>query len=179
MVRKAVLNDVPDIFELVESYAKKGVMLHRSSSEIYDGIRDFFVYLFPDPRHLARVPRQPLPVAMLRGNGVPAQGERELLSGACALHVCSEDMGEIRSLAVKEGATGKGIGTALVNACIEEARALGLKKVFALTYKTNFFIKRGFKEISKDVLPHKIWGDCIRCVKFPNCDEHAVIIEIK
>lgn len=150
MVRKAVLNDVPDIYELVESYAKKGVMLHRPSSEIYDGIRDFFVFL---------------------------NGEKP--TGACALHICSEDMGEIRSLAVKEGSTGKGVGTALVNACIEEARALGLKRVFALTYKTNFFIKRGFKEINKEVLPHKIWGDCIRCVKFPNCDEHAVIIEIR
>lgn len=144
------MNDVPDVCELVEFYAKKGVMLHRSSSEIYDGIRDFFVF---------------------------CNGEKP--SGVCALHICSEDMGEIRSLAVREGSTGKGIGAALVNACIDEARALGLKKVFALTYKTNFFIKMGFKEIRKEVLPHKIWGDCIRCVKFPNCDEHAVIIEIK
>ncbi|MBI5969561.1 MAG: N-acetyltransferase [Deltaproteobacteria bacterium] len=166
MVRKAVLNDVPDIYGLVESYAKKGVMLHRSSSEIYDGIRDFFVFLSPSP--LSSPPR-----------GEEVRPQEELLCGACALHICSEDMGEIRSLAVKEGSTGKGIGTALVNACLDEARALGLKKVFALTYKTNFFIKKGFKEISKDVLPHKIWGECIRCVKFPNCDEHAVIIEIK
>ena len=84
----------------------------------------------------------------------------------------------MRSLAVKEGSTGKGVGSELVTACLEEARALGLEEVFALTYTTEFFDKLGFKGTEKEKLPHKIWGECINCAKFPNCDENAVIIKL-
>lgn len=150
MVRKAVLNDVQSIYDIVEAFAKKGVMLHRPAADICDSLRDFFVY---------------------EDNGV--------ILGTCALHICSGDMGEIRSLAVRESHTRKGIGTKLINACLDEARSLGLKKVFALTYKTVFFHKLNFRVINKEILPHKIWGDCIKCVKFPNCDENAVIIELR
>ncbi|MBI5588501.1 MAG: N-acetyltransferase [Deltaproteobacteria bacterium] len=150
MVRKAVLSDVEAIHSIIEAFSMKGVMLKRPVSEILDMIRDFFVY---------------------EDNGV--------IVGICALHICSDDMGEIRSLAVREKFTRKGIGRQLVAACLEEAATLGLKKVFALTYRTEFFKKLGFRLINKDVLPHKIWGDCIRCIKFPNCDENAVITEVK
>lgn len=149
MVRKAVSGDVQAIYGIVEAFAKKGIMLHRSETDICDSLRDFFVY----------------------------EKDGQIL-GTCALHICSSDMGEIRSLAVKEGHTRGGIGTKLVTACLDEARTLGLKRVFALTYKTVFFNKLAFKIISKEFLPHKIWGDCIKCVKFPNCDENAVIIAI-
>lgn len=149
MVRKAVSGDVQAIFRIVEAFAKKGIMLHRSEADIVASLRDFFVY--------------------------EAGGA---IVGTCALHICSPEMGEIRSIAVREGHTRKGIGTKLVVACLEEARELGLKKVFALTYKTAFFNKLRFKVISKETLPHKIWGDCIKCVKFPNCDENAVIITV-
>lgn len=149
MVRKAVSGDVQAIYEIVEAFAKKGIMLHRSASDICDSLRDFFVY-----------------------------EEGGAILGTCALHICASDMGEIRSLAVKEGHTRKGIGTKLVTACLEEAKTLGLKRVFALTYKTAFFNKLKFRVISKETLPHKIWGDCIKCIKFPNCDENAVIIAI-
>jgi len=149
LVRKAVLNDVQDIFNIVEASASKGLMLHRALADICDSLRDFFVY-----------------------------EESGAVLGACAMHISSEDMGEIRSLAVREGSTGRGIGRQLVEACLDEARSIGLKKVFALTYKTGFFSRLGFKPISKEVLPHKIWGDCIKCVKFPNCDENAVIIDL-
>jgi amino-acid N-acetyltransferase len=97
---------------------------------------------------------------------------------ACALHVCWEDLGEIRSLVVKEEAKGRGIGKKLVAACIDEAREIGIKKIFALTYITPYFEKLDFKPVSKDILPHKVWRDCIECIKFPHCDENAVIIEI-
>ena len=150
MVRKAVSGDVQAIYSIVEAFAKKGIMLHRSEADICASLRDFFVY---------------------------ESGGRIL--GTCALHICSSDMGEIRSLAVREGHTRAGIGTKLVTACLDEASSLGLKKVFALTYKTAFFNKLRFKVINKDSLPHKIWGDCIKCVKFPNCDENAVIIAIE
>ncbi|MBI5234794.1 MAG: N-acetyltransferase [Deltaproteobacteria bacterium] len=154
MVRKAVLDDVPAIHGLVEGYALEGVMLHRPVSEISEMLRDFFVY-----------------------------GDDGNVLGAAALHICSSDssgdMAEIRSLAVREDAVGRGIGTALVAACLNEALSLGLKRVFALTYKTGFFTKMGFKVVDKQTLPHKIWQDCVRCAKFPWCDENAVIIELR
>jgi len=150
LVRKAVLADAEAIHAIIEAFSRKGVMLDRPVSEILDKIRAFFVY--------------------------EVEGT---IVGISALHICSDDMGEIRSLAVRSKFTRKGIGTELVKACLEEAAELGLKKVFALTYKTEFFKKLGFKVINKDILPHKIWGDCINCVKFPNCDESAVLIAIK
>ena len=149
MVRKAVIKDVKEIYELVESFARKGDMLHRPLNDLYANIRDFFVY----------------------------EKDGEIL-GTCALHICWEDLAEVRSLAVKEGAAGKGVGKGLVDACLDEARRFGVRKVFALTYRPAFFEKMGFRSIEKDVLPHKIWGDCIKCVKFPNCDESAVMIEL-
>lgn len=149
MIRKAKIADVKDIQKLIEVFANKGEMLHRPLTDIYDSLRDFYVY-----------------------------EEKGIIIGACALHICWEDMGEIRSLAVSGEAGGKGIGTVLVNACLDEARALGIPKVFALTYKPGFFEKVGFKQIGKEVLPHKVWSDCVRCFKFPNCDENAVMIEL-
>ncbi|MEK6599790.1 MAG: N-acetyltransferase [Deltaproteobacteria bacterium] len=149
MIRKARIADVKDIYKLIETFANKGEMLHRPLTDIYDSLRDFYVY-----------------------------EETDVIIGACALHICWEDMGEIRSLAVSGEAGGKGIGTFLVNACLDEARALGIPKVFALTYKPGFFEKVGFKPIGKEVLPHKVWGECVRCFKFPNCDENAVMIEL-
>jgi len=149
VIRKARLADVKDIYKLIETFANKGEMLHRPLTDIYDSLRDFYVY-----------------------------EENDVIIGACALHICWEDMGEIRSLAVSEEAGGKGIGTFLVNECLDEARALGIPKVFALTYKPGFFEKVGFKPIGKEVLPHKVWGECVRCFKFPNCDENAVMIEL-
>lgn len=148
MVRKAVSKDTKAIYELIEYFARKGDMLHRPATEIYSYLRDFFVY-----------------------------EEEGGIAGVCALHVCWEDMGEIRSLAVREEASGKGVGTFLVRACLDEARALGLKRVFVLTYRPAFFEKMGFKSIDKEILPHKIWSECVRCVKFPTCDENALMIE--
>ena len=149
MVRKAKLSDVKNIYKIIEAFANKGEMLHRPLTDIYDNLRDFYVY-----------------------------DEKGIVVGACALHISWEDMGEIRSLAVSEVAGGKGVGSLLVNSCLDEARALGIPKIFALTYKPGFFEKLGFKPIGKEVLPHKVWGECVRCFKFPNCDEMAVMIEL-
>ena len=149
MIRKAKLSDVKDIYKLIETFANEGEMLHRPLTDIYDNLRDFYVY-----------------------------EENGIVIGACALHISWEDMGEIRSLAVSEAAGGKGVGSLLINSCLDEARALGIPKVFALTYKPGFFEKLGFKPIGKEVLPHKVWGECVRCFKFPNCDEMAVMIEL-
>ena len=92
----------------------------------------------------------------------------------CAAAVIWEDLAEIRSLFVREELRGKGYGRVLVEGCLEDARALGIRRLFTLTYKTEFFSKMGFVEVGKDVLPQKIWADCIHCPKFPDCDEIAM-----
>lgn len=149
MIRKARIVDVRGIQGLIEGSASKGEMLHRSLSEIYDNIRDFYVF----------------------------QGNRSLL-GTCALHICWEDLAEIRSLTVLEDERRKGIGSKLVKACLREAKQLGIRKVFALTYEPSFFQKFGFGIVDKATLPHKVWSDCLKCVKFPDCDEIAMTLQL-
>ncbi len=122
-------------------------MLARSLNELYEGIRDFVIY-----------------------------EEDGTIKGVCAIRILWEDLAEIRSLAVKEEFQKSGIGRVLVQKCLKDAKNLGIKKVFALTYQPGFFKKLGFKDIDKSKLPQKIWGDCLKCPKFPECDEHAVII---
>lgn len=150
-IRKAKISDVKEIQKLIEQAAKKGEMLPRSLSELYDNLRDFYVYLNEE-----------------QGN----------IIGTCAMHICWEDLAEIRSLVVREDFQRRGIGTKLIEACLSEAITLGLYRIFALTYKPNFFLKFGFKIVDKTLLPHKIWADCIKCVKFPECDEIAVLLEV-
>ncbi len=150
MIRKAILKDVKDIQELIKLYSSRGDILPRSLSELYDQLRDFFVYT-----------------------------QNRKVIGICALHICWEDLAEIRSLAVRAEARNRGIGARLVRACLGECKALGIKKIFALTYKPDFFERFGFKIVDKTALPHKIWADCMKCVKFPDCDEVAMIKEMK
>ncbi|MFV1957411.1 MAG: N-acetyltransferase [bacterium] len=149
MIRKAKMEDVPVIHELVNYYASRGEMLARSRSEIYEGLRDFFV----------------------------AEEEGQML-GCAALHINWEDLAEVRSLAVSTAAQKRGIGKKLVEACIQEARDLGVSRVYALTYRPGFFEQLGFGLVPKETLPHKIWGDCLKCPQFPNCDEDALLMEV-
>ncbi len=148
-IRKAKISDLKHIHKLINEFAKKEQMLPRSLNELYETVRDFFVCEY-------------------NGN----------IYGVCALHIMWEDLAEIRSLAVDSRYQGRGIGKKLVNRCLKEAKELGIKKIFALTYHTEFFKKMGFKDIDKASLPQKIWGDCLRCPKFPECDEYAVIINL-
>jgi len=128
-IRKAVINDVHSIHNILTYYAENNLMLPRSLSALYDHLRDYFV---------------------LEGD---EQGQR--IRGVCGLGICWEDLAEIRSLAVTKDQQGKGAGSRLVEKCLEEARDLGLKKVFVLTYVPSFFKKLGFKEVEKSALPIK------------------------
>jgi amino-acid N-acetyltransferase len=96
-----------------------------------------------------------------------------------ALHICWSDLAEIKSLAVREEDQDQGVGKTLAEACIEEARGLGIATLFALTYKPTFFEKLGFKRVDVQELPRKVWGECQRCPKFPNCDETALLLSLK
>jgi len=145
-VHKARIRDVPQIHSLVNFFAERGEMLPRPLSEIYENIRDYFVIR----------------------NG-------EQVVACAAFHVCWADLAEIKALAVAEEVQDQGIGDLLVEACLEEARALGIPQVFALTYKPGFFEKMGFSRVDVMSLPRKVWGECMRCAKFPNCDEVALV----
>jgi len=150
MLRKAQIDDIKDIWKLLTHFAGKGDMLSRSLSELYESLRDFYIF-----------------------------EEGGSLIGAAALHIVWEDLAELRSVAVAVEAEHRGVGTKLVNACIDEAKALGLKRVFCLTYKPEFFGRFGFRVSDKTELPQKVWGDCIKCVKFPDCDEIAMILNLE
>jgi amino-acid N-acetyltransferase len=106
----------------------------------------------------------------------PERGER-IFAGCGALHVLWADLGEIRSLAVEERFQGNGVGRRIVAALLQDARRLCLPRVFALTYQEEFFAHLGFAEVDKDALPRKVWGECLDCPKFPNCDEIAVVLD--
>ncbi len=147
LYERARLCHAREIHAVVRVSAEAGQMLPRALSELYESVRDFVVALDPDTRQVI---------------------------GCCALHVIWEDLGEVRSLAVAHAWRGHGIGRHLVELCLADARDLCLPRVFALTYVPDFFKKLGFEDISKDQLPHKVWSDCIRCHKFPDCDEQAV-----
>jgi amino-acid N-acetyltransferase len=152
LIRKAVIDDVHGIHEILNYYADKDILLARSLSEIYDHLREYYVLVDEE------------------------QGR--IVQGVCGLGICWEDLAEIRSLAVSEDIQCKGSGSQLVEMCLKEAASLGLKRVFVLTYVPEFFKKIGFEEVDKSVLPHKIWADCIKCPKFPNCDETAMMIDL-
>jgi len=149
-IRKARLSDVEKIHELVNYYAEKRVMLARSRSVLYEYIRDFAV----------------------------VEKDDEIIAIG-ALHILWVDLAEVRALAVKEELKGQGIGKKLVEFFLEEAKELGIPKVFTLTYQKEFFAKCGFTVIDKDNMPHKVWKECINCPKFPNCDEVCMEIDIK
>ncbi len=149
MIRKAMIDDIKDMQELINFYAKADRMLPRSLNELYENIRDFFVY---------------------------EEGGKIL--GCCALHVAWENLAEIKSLAVEESQQKKGIGVMLVKEALSDAKKLKVKRVFALTYVPLFFEKLGFKRIEHAELPHKIWSECIKCVKFPDCAENALAMDI-
>ncbi len=145
-IKNATLKDAKLIHALVNKFAKKDEMLLRSLSEIYENIRDFFICKVNDK-----------------------------VVGTSALHILWDNLAEIRSMAILKKYQQKGIGKKLVEHCLKEAKALGVKRVFALTYNPEFFRKLGFKDIDKKNLPQKIWGDCLKCPKFPKCEEIAVI----
>jgi len=150
LVRKARAADGPAIQSLLAHFASRGELLHRTLNEVYQHLRDFVV------------------------------GEAEgRIVGVCALWLYWEDLAEVRSLAVEDSYAGRGLGKALVGACLLEAAELGIQRVFALTYRPGFFERLGFRTLDKRELPQKIWKDCVRCAKFTCCDEVALIRDIE
>ena len=149
-VRKAAMRDIPPILSLINSYAAKGIMLPRTEFELSENIRDFSVAY-----------------------------DGDLLVGCGALHFYTPVSAEVRSLAVLPETKGHGIGRAVVQALEDEAYQNDLESIFAFTYSPGFFEKVGFSEVERGELPLKAWKDCLRCPKFENCDEIAVLKLLK
>ncbi|MBN1343175.1 MAG: N-acetyltransferase [Phycisphaerae bacterium] len=149
MIRKAQLGDVPDIHALINEYAEQAQMLFRAPAELYEHLRDFYV----------------------------CQEDARVV-GCCALEIMWRDLAEIKSLSVEAASQSKGIGRQLVEAAVDEARQLGLRRVFALTRSQGFFERLGFSVVDRNALPHKVWDDCLRCTRRDNCDETAVVLDL-
>lgn len=156
-IEKANVFDVPYIYNLVNKFAKKNLMLPRVINDIYERLQEFFV---------ARIDK------------------KNTVIGCACLHLTwtgkkDEVIAEIRSLAVEKRYQNKGVGTELVKRLESESKNLGVKKIFALTYIPEFFHKLGYKTVSRDTLPHKVWTECINCPFFMNCKEVPVIKLLK
>jgi amino-acid N-acetyltransferase len=146
MLRKARIDDIKGIQVLINDFAKKDLMLPRSLNELFESIRDFWVY-----------------------------EDKGKIIGCCALHISWDDLAEIKALAVKKEKQAKGIGSQLIDACLKEAKTMGAKRVFVLTYVPGYFQTFGFKRVKHADLPHKVWAECINCPKFPNCQEISLL----
>ena len=149
-LRRARTTDVEVIHKLINFYADRDEMLPRSLNELYENIRDFFV--------------------------VEDSGR---VSGCCALHITWADLAEVKGLAVREEARGKRFGERLVEACLEDAKELGVSRLFVLTYIPDYFERFGFRRVEKAELPQKVWSECIRCPKFPDCGEVSMVLDLE
>ncbi|QSO49435.1 N-acetyltransferase [Alicyclobacillus mengziensis] len=145
-IRKATVEDVDSIQELIQQYAAIGLMLPRTAKSLYEHLQNFTV-----------------------------AEENGTIVGTVGLHILWKDLAEVRSLAVSADCHGQGIGRKLVEHTIFEAEQLGISQVLSLTYQTDFFSKLGFEVVKRDTLPRKVWKDCVICKKFDRCDEIAMI----
>lgn len=146
-VEKARIGDVQQMHALVNYFADNGEMLPRALSEIYENLRDYFI----------------------------VRGSSNLVIACVALHISWADLAEIKSLAVSKDTQDQGLGALLVESCLNEAKELGIPTVFCLTYRPSFFERHGFRQVDKMELPRKVWSECYRCPKFPDCDEVALV----
>lgn len=151
MIRKAKINEVPEIRRFLMEYSQDGGILPRTLADLYDQLRDYYVY----------------------------REDRDPIIGIAALHICWADLGEIRSVAVAPTHRGQGIASRLVASCLDEARTIGLSEIFLLTLVPDFFKRFGFKVVSREDLLPIVWADCVNCVKFPDCDEVPMLLELE
>ncbi len=149
LIRRARVADVVPLQRLINRFAERGEMLSRALHELYEDLRDFFV--------------------------IEEDGE---IIACAALHINWANLAEVKSLAVAEHCQRRGLGRQLVDACIDDARDLGVATLFCLTYRPEFFHSVGFNEVERSTLPRKVWGECVRCPKFTHCTEIAMARQV-
>jgi amino-acid N-acetyltransferase len=150
MIRKAKIQEVPEIRRFLVNFSQDGGILPRTLADLYGQLRDYYVY---------------------RENQGP-------LLGIGALHICWAGLGEIRSVAVAPAHQGEGIASRIVETCLAEAQAIGLSEIFLLTLVPEFFQRFGFRVVSREELLPIVWADCVNCVKFPDCDEVPMLLDL-
>ena len=150
MIRKAQIQEVPEIRRFLVQFSQDGGILPRTLADLYGQLRDYYVY---------------------RENQGP-------LLGIGALHICWAGLGEIRSVAVSPAHRGRGIASRIVQTCLAEAQAIGLSEIFLLTLAPEFFQRFGFQVVSREELLPIVWADCVNCVKFPDCDEVPMLLDL-
>ncbi len=150
LIRRAHMGDIKAIHALLMDCAKAGLLLPRALSHLYRHVRDFYV----------------------------AENAEGQVVACCALAPTWENLAEICSLVVHDSMRKQGLGRKIVQKCMEDCEQLQISKVFSLTYQEVFFTKLGFSIVDKDILPQKIWADCVHCPKYPDCDETAVILDL-
>lgn len=160
VVRKAVISDVEAIQRLIQRFARANQMLSRGPQYIYENLRDFLVAVIENPAPSGRPESGPYVV------------------GCGSLHVLWADQAEIRSLAVLPEYQGQKLGKLIVALLVDEARSLGLKKVYAFTLEEGFFRGLGFEPKQREALPSKLWSECSHCPKYFSCDEIGLALEI-
>lgn len=146
-IRRATTADVPAVARIINDAAEYGLMLHRSMAYLYEKVRDFHVAVDGDQ-----------------------------IVGVCGLSIVWGNLAEIYALAVAPSQRGRGVGGKLVQACIDEAPLIGIRKLMALTYEQRFFEKLGFTVVDRQNLPLKVWSQCVNCSKNQACDEIAMIL---
>lgn len=154
VIRRATMADVNEMHRLITHHAELNRMLFRSHADLYEHLRDFYV-------------------------AVDESGDAPRITGCTALELVWRDLAEIKSLAVDETCRGRGVGSQLVLAVVEEGRRLGLERVFALTRERRFFERLSFVQVLRESLPHKVWTDCVRCPLQENCDEIAMVLRLR
>lgn len=149
-LRKAKMGDVRAMHRLLSHFADKRELLPRSISEVYENLQQFFV-----------------------------AEDRKKIIGTCALYVTWDNLAEVKALAVDEKYQGRGVGKRLLQASLDVGRALEIRRIFTLTLRTGFFEHFGFRHVSKEDLPHKVWTECVRCIYFPDkCVEYAMVKDL-
>lgn len=150
MIRKAKIYEVPEIRRFLVKFSQDGGILPRTLADLYGQLRDYYVY----------------------------REDQGPLLGIGALHICWAGLGEIRSVAVSPAHRGRGIASRIVATCLAEAQAIGLSEIFLLTLAPEFFQRFGFRLVSREDLLPIVWADCVNCVKFPDCDEVPMHLDL-
>lgn len=163
IIEKAQIRDVEEILELVNVFAESNLMLPRGPQYLYENIRDFVI-----------ASDRNVPVYSL----TETREDLHLIVACGSLHVLWEDIAEVRALAIHPDYQHLGLGSKLVQFMQQEAKQLGIKRLFTFTLTEDFFKTLGFKKIERKGLPPKVWGECSRCPKYFHCDEVGMVLEL-
>ena len=163
VIQKAQIGDVEEILELVNGFAASNLMLPRGPQYLYENIRDFVIAIDEN-----------IPVYTL----TDTKEVMNLLVACGSLHVLWEDIAEVRALSIHPDYQHLGLGSRIVEFMEDEARKIGIHRLFTFTMTEDFFKALGFHKINRKDLPPKVWGECSRCPKYFQCDEVVMVLDL-